>query len=241
MDHDEPTQEASTRGQVKGNIEYRERIILRPGTIVEVTLQQTSPADAPAKTLATQIIKDPTAPPIPFVLEYDPAAIDERMSYSVRAKITRAERLLFTTDTHYPVLTRGAGNTVNLMLVAPPKPAKKPDATLTNTYWKLVAIEGNAYQHLAHNREPHMQFGVEGNTVSGFTGCNNLAGSFATDGDKLELKMAAQQRACLEGMDTEQLFLKALHRVNRYQIAGDSLALYENDSPVLRFNAVYLQ
>mgnify|MGYP000231719118 CR=1 FL=1 len=37
------------------------------------------------------------------------AAIDERMSYAVRAQIHDRGALLFTSDTHHPVLTRGAG------------------------------------------------------------------------------------------------------------------------------------
>jgi len=39
------------------------------------------------------------------------------MQYTVRATIKQADRLLFTSDTHYPVLTRGAGNTVEVMLI----------------------------------------------------------------------------------------------------------------------------
>jgi putative lipoprotein len=39
------------------------------------------------------------------------------MQYSVRATIRHADQLLFTTDTHYPVLTRGAGNTADVLLI----------------------------------------------------------------------------------------------------------------------------
>jgi heat shock protein HslJ len=62
-------------------------------------------------------IKGPGQVPIPFKMEYDPASIDERMTYAVRATISDRGRLMFTSDTVVPVLTRDAGNDVELVLV----------------------------------------------------------------------------------------------------------------------------
>ena len=107
---------AST-AQVTGTLTYRERIALPPGSVAEVWLLDTSLADAPAVEIAYQEIEEPGNPPIPFVLEYDPLKIREGMQYSVRATIRHADRLLFTSDTHYPVLTRGSGNTADLILI----------------------------------------------------------------------------------------------------------------------------
>ena len=103
--------------QVTGTLTYRERIALPPGAVAEVWLLDTSLADAPAVEIAYQKITDPGNPPIPFVLEYDTSKIQERMQYSVRATIRHADQLLFTSDTHYPVLTRGAGNTADVLLI----------------------------------------------------------------------------------------------------------------------------
>ena len=103
--------------QVTGTLMYRERIALPPGAVAEVWLLDTSLADAPAVEVAYREIEDPGSPPIPFALEYDPEQIRERMQYTVRATIRHGDRLLFTSDTHYPVLTRGAGNTADVMLV----------------------------------------------------------------------------------------------------------------------------
>ena len=108
---------ADTTAQVTGTLMYRERIFLPPGVVAEVWLLDTSLADAPAVELAYQKIDDPGNPPIPFALEYDPQQIREGMQYTVRATIKHADRLLFTSDTHYPVLTRGAGNTAEVMLI----------------------------------------------------------------------------------------------------------------------------
>jgi putative lipoprotein len=80
-------------------------------------LLDTSLADAPAVEIAYQRIEDPGTPPIPFTLDYDPREINERMQYGVRATIRHTGQLLFTSDTHYPVLTRGAGNKAEVMLI----------------------------------------------------------------------------------------------------------------------------
>lgn len=218
--------------------------MLRPGTVVEVSLMDTSRADAPATVLARQVIENPGAPPIPFVLEYDASVIDERASYGVRAVVQRDERLLMTTDTHYPVLTRGAGNSVELMLVTtatPPSENPQVDAPLRNTYWKLVSITGKSYQHASSNREPRIQFRLDGDRLSGFTGCNDFTGTYSVDGNQLALgEVAVTERACLEGMDIEQRYLRALGTVDAWRISGDGLELLEGDSPRLGFMAVYL-
>ena len=103
--------------EVTGTLVYRERMALPPGAFAEVWLLDTSLADVAAVEIAYQRIDAPGSPPIPFALDYDPAKIREGMQYSVRATIRHADRLLFTSDTHYPVLTRGAGNTAEIMLV----------------------------------------------------------------------------------------------------------------------------
>lgn len=108
---------AGKTAQVTGTLTYRERIALPPGAVAEVWLLDTSLADAPAAEIAYRQIEDPGNPPIPFVLEYDPQQIRERMQYTVRATIRHGEQLLFTSDTHYPVLTRGAGNTADVLLI----------------------------------------------------------------------------------------------------------------------------
>jgi putative lipoprotein len=104
---------------------YRERVSLRPGFVAEVWLLDTSLADAPSVEIAYQEIEDPGNPPIPFVMDYDPRKIREGMQYGVHATIRDGDRLLFTSDTHYPVLTRGAGNKADVMLVMVDRPPQE--------------------------------------------------------------------------------------------------------------------
>jgi putative lipoprotein len=102
---------------VTGTVTYRERIALTPEAVVEVQLLDVSIADASAKLIAEQTIKPQHQVPIPFELTYDPAVIDERFTYTVRATIRERGQLMFTTDRSYRVLTRGSPKHVDLVLV----------------------------------------------------------------------------------------------------------------------------
>ncbi len=107
------TAQASASGggamaSMTGHVIYRERIALRPGSIVMVKLVDVSRADVKATLLAEQRIENPVTVPVPFQLDYNPDVIDARMSYAVQAQIhDAAGQLLWTTTEHIGVLTRG--------------------------------------------------------------------------------------------------------------------------------------
>jgi uncharacterized lipoprotein YbaY/uncharacterized lipoprotein NlpE involved in copper resistance len=106
---------------VTGSAFYRERILPPPGSVFEATLEDVSLADAPATRLARFEADGRAGPPYRFTLEYDPATIDPSRTYAVRAMLRDGTgRLLFTSDTHMPVLTRGAGREVDIMMVRVP-------------------------------------------------------------------------------------------------------------------------
>lgn len=102
---------------VRGTATYRERIAMPPGAVLEVTLEDVSLADAPAGVIAKARLENIGNPPYEFEVPYDPAQIDDRQTYAVRARLLLDGQLMFTTDTHHPVLTRGAGDEVAMVLV----------------------------------------------------------------------------------------------------------------------------
>ena len=116
--------------KISGTLIYRERMMLSPEAVANVSLQDVSIADAPARVIAEIELNNPGQVPIPFELEFDPSLIDKRMSYSVRAQIFDRGRMMFTSDTHNPVITRDAGKEIEIKLVsvanrnAPPPPAE---------------------------------------------------------------------------------------------------------------------
>lgn len=104
---------------VEVSVAYRERILLPPGHVLTVRVEDVSLADAPARTLAetTQALEG-RGPPYAATLAVPTAQIDPRHSYAVRAEIRDpAGALRFTTDTRHPVLTGGGPDRVEIILV----------------------------------------------------------------------------------------------------------------------------
>jgi putative lipoprotein len=93
---------------VSGTITYPEGIPLPEDAVVQIQVQDTSLADAPAIVMGEQIITTPGQVPIPYQVCYDPSQIQENHTYSMSVRITDADgKLLFINDTHIPVITRG--------------------------------------------------------------------------------------------------------------------------------------
>jgi uncharacterized lipoprotein YbaY len=106
----------STGASVTGEAGYRERIALPPGTRFEAVLEDVSLADAPSVRIGEAVIDNVGQPPYRFRIAYDPERIIESHTYAVRATLRHGGRLLFTSDTHTPVITRGAGQEVRIVL-----------------------------------------------------------------------------------------------------------------------------
>jgi putative lipoprotein len=95
--------------QVTGTVNKLDRSALAPNAVVTVELRDTSLADAPAVTLATDVIElGGDQLPVPYTLSYDEDEIDDRNTYTVFVKIEAEGQLLYITDTAYPVITRDA-------------------------------------------------------------------------------------------------------------------------------------
>lgn len=106
---------------VSGSAAYLQRIALPPEAVLTVRIEDVSRADAPATVLAqVREVFGARQVPIPFALSVPRTAIDARSRYALRASITVGNELRFTTDSHHAVLTQGAADKVDLVLVAVP-------------------------------------------------------------------------------------------------------------------------
>ena len=244
-----PQLEGSMQGTVQGTATYRERIALPPEAVFEATLEDVSKADAAAEVIGLARLEGPGNPPIRFEIRYDPARIHPSHRYVIRARVLVGGKLFFTTDQPYPVLTAGQGNEVEVLLRRPgaldrPAGTAGGNATesLENTYWKLTRLGVASVTVASQQREPHLILNAETRRVSGSGGCNSLTGSYELHGDQLILgQMAGTMMACLEGMETEQGFLKALRHVSRWKIAGQQLDLFDAaGDAVARFEARHM-
>lgn len=221
---------------VTGTATYRERIALPPDAIFEATLQDVSRADAPAQVLGTARLEKPGQPPFRFSISYDAAKIEQNRSYAVRATITVAGKLMFTTDQSYPVLTRGKGSDVSMTMrrVADSSKSSKPDSPLRETYWKVMEVDGKPVTVGERQREPNLILHTAESKVTGFGGCNNFTGGYTLNGNTLKFGNAAStMMACVQGMDTEKAFLSMLVKVATWKIAEDRLELFDGTGKVL--------
>jgi uncharacterized lipoprotein YbaY len=161
---------AETTETITGQVMYRERKMLPPGAELIVTLEDVSKMDVASTviTSSSQVLKG--APPYDFSLTFAKSAIDERMRYSVRAKIKLADRLLFTsTEQLDPFKQVDRPIAITLSMVSQNKAVDdihsgiktamqpvnelmakadtglavvsvEPLSDLVNTYWKLISI-----------------------------------------------------------------------------------------------------
>lgn len=232
-------------GTITGSALYRERIILPPNAVFEVTLQDVSLADAPAKIIARSDYISGGTVPLRFSLSFDDKVIVPGHSYAVRATIRHEDALLFTTDTHVPAFETNGPLTLNLVHVAghATQTVTTPDFPLRNTYWKLIELNSKAVEVAERQREPHLIFAEKEARVSGSGGCNSIMGGFDVDNHNLSFKqMAGTMMACTNGMEQESAFLKALTTVTGFQITGNTLELRNASKTVIaRFIAVTLK
>lgn len=227
MSKPDPAPQAS----LSGTATYRERMALPPDAVFEATLEDVSRADAPAEIIGRTRLESPGQVPIKFTIPYHPVGIDASHRYTVRAKLTAGDQLLFTTDKHYPVLGAGGAQSVDIVMTkagARMPPTTKTTATLENTYWKLLQLGTEPVAITDPQREPYLTLNAEQKRVSGYGGCNRMMGSYTVDGDKLAFgQMAGTMMACVDGMQTESAFHKALGTVARYRIVGEKLELFD--------------
>ena len=117
---------ANAAETITRSVTYRERIAMPPGVTLEVRLEDVSLMDAPEKIISEVTMKEAGNPPYDIIIPYNPDAIQDGRRYTVRASLRMGERFLFTTDTHAPVLSDGAGTDVSITMVRVQGPAVPP-------------------------------------------------------------------------------------------------------------------
>ncbi|HSA81960.1 MAG TPA: YbaY family lipoprotein [Geminicoccaceae bacterium] len=227
---------------IEGDASYRERIALRPGAVLEVELLDISLADAPSERLASIRIRAQSQVPIPFVLHYDPAMIELNRTYAVTAKLILQGKVIFRSDTVHPVLTRGGGDTVNILMVrtaaedaasaGPPEEGgaagARDEAALVGPTWVAEDIGvGGVIDYL----QSHITFTADGQ-AHGFGGCNHFTGGYTLDSATLSLgPLASTKKACPPAvMNQEASFHQALRQTRGYRFENGLLILTDAES-----------
>jgi heat shock protein HslJ len=118
------------------------------------------------------------------------------------------------------------------------------DASLTNTYWRIVRLGGDTVMPTADQCEPHVLLRREGerNTYAATVGCNSMGGDFTVSGDTIAFSPpASTMMACPPQLDeVEQKLIDALVTAQRWNVEGSTLELRKDTgATVALFEAVY--
>ncbi len=119
-----------------------------------------------------------------------------------------------------------------------------PPSSLTNTYWKLVELDGKKINHHSMGSEQQaisdLYFIIKkDNVISGFSGCNKFSGNLSSNDKKIKIGPLMMTRMACPAMEIEHQFNTRLTKADNYQIKGESLELFQDDSSVAKFIAIY--
>ena len=229
---------ADAVARIEGTVFYRERMLLPPGAEVEIQLQDISRADAMATVLAAVLLHPQSGPPYHFAVEYDPATIDKRMRYALRATISEGDRLLFSSNEYIDPFQ---GNPVEILVTRVPEPVRREAPVLEGATWTLQTLGGEPAGNGAGGKPLDIQFVASEMRAGGFSGCNRYTGGYSRDGADQRgspLKfgpIAGTLMACEEGSDLEQKYLQMLGGVTAFRLDGDTLQLLAGPEVVATF------
>ena len=112
---------------------------------------------------------------------------------------------------------------------------------IEGTTWKLKTLEGQDMSTLKLDREVSFMLNKEDNRVSGFSGCNNMMGSYTLEeGNRIKFsQMASTMMACPDGVFNESEFLKVFEQADNYTINNNELSInVGRRAPLAVFEAV---
>ena len=219
-------------GTVEGSVTYLQRIAVPPGAKLLVELRDVSLMDVESKLIVAQEY-DLSAVPQDYELRFEDSQIFANNIYAMSARVTQGEKLLFITDTSYPVLTHGAGDTADMIVKQIVSSAvDSADLQMDDTSWELLELNGAVVDK---GRDAGFTFTTEGQFLAS-GGCNQYMGQATITGNKVSFpdNMAGTMMACVPGVnEQEQDFLAALGKVTQLERQGPLLKMLTEDGTVL--------
>ena len=116
-------------------------------------------------------------------------------------------------------------------------------AELLNTYWKLTRLGEQVITTPEDKREIHIVLHSENQRVAGFSGCNQMMGSYVLNGEQIKFdQMGGTLMACVPDMALEQKFMAIFPQAERWKIDGETLRLLNAGGATLAtFESVYMK
>jgi copper homeostasis protein (lipoprotein) len=120
----------------------------------------------------------------------------------------------------------------------------KSNATLENTYWKLIQVGSQAARAAENVPEPHFLLHPAQQQADGSTGCNQFHGPYQLAGDSLRIGPVESTLSACADPDMngqEAAFLDALSRARSWKVSGDTLMVADETGQLARFVAQYMK
>ena len=110
---------------------------------------------------------------------------------------------------------------------------------LEGTQWKLEQMEGIPAEAITREADFFtLTFNAADTMVNGRTNCNRFFGKYELKGKELELKNLGMTRMACPDMQYEDAFVKMLDEVDRFEIKGAELTLFDDHKALAVFKAV---
>jgi len=118
-----------------------------------------------------------------------------------------------------------------------------PPSSLTNTYWKLVELNGEQLDS-NHGALREIHFIIrQDNLINGFSGCNKFSGNISYTEEYITTGPLMSTRKACPAMELENTMQNLISKANSYHIKGESLDLYydnnQGEQETAKFIAIY--
>ncbi len=113
-----------------------------------------------------------------------------------------------------------------------------PQSILLNDIWVLGSLNGQTISSNEFpNQFPQLEFNDSAKSLTGFTGCNNLRGTYKINENEITFSPFATTKMYCQGVN-ENEFLHAMEGINNYKIENLKLYLYKDENIKLIFKKV---
>jgi heat shock protein HslJ len=130
---------------------------------------------------------------------------------------------------------------VAILLAGCTTTARQQSTPPTGVQWALVELDGAPAVGSGGSGGAYMQLEADSARVTGFTTCNRFFGRYEVQsGGRLRFsQLGSTKMACVEPARSQQetRFMTVLQAADRYELVGDTLALYAAEQRRARFVA----
>ncbi len=232
MDPQTPDTEASQSmvERVSGQLTYRERIALPPGSQMEIVVSDiTDGADKERVVSREQMAIPGSGVPAPFVIDVSKRNLTDGPLYGLRAFIKDSDGVvLFRTTSPFLLNLQNSNvdiGTLTLSMTDPEDRGLQEIAGLQDSEWRITQFNSDV---APAPTAPTITFGSDGR-LFGNSGCNNFNAEYSLNGNAIDVsQLAVTMMACeTPMMEQERRFFEVLNGLNRVSLDADGRLILE--------------